>query len=112
MPYKDKEKKRQNMAKWRKAHPDRVRDMHVKQKYGITFEEVEILRGQQGNCCALCDKKFLSTPCVDHCHKTGKVRGLLCVRCNSALGDLERPGWLPRAVKYLGDKSSNSNTED
>jgi len=62
MPYKDKEKKRQNMAKWRKAHPDRVRDMHVKQKYGITFEEVEILRGQQGNCCALCDKKFLSTP--------------------------------------------------
>lgn len=38
---------------------------------------------------------------VDHCHATGRVRGLMCQGCNVALGFLEAPGWLASAKAYL-----------
>jgi hypothetical protein len=63
---------------------------HRQRKYGVTPEQVAQMLYYQDGGCAVCghipsekDKKGLG---LDHCHATGKVRGLLCVRCNAALG--------------------------
>ncbi len=71
-------------------------------KYGVTVEWYdETLRKQDGKC-AICLQEPGSRLHVDHCHETGRVRGLLCFTCNSAIGklgdDVER---LRRAIKYL-----------
>ena len=67
-----------------------VKSQYLKRNYGLTFEEFEAMLSDQDNCCAICKgtktygrhKRFT----VDHSHKTGKIRGLLCHRCNTALG--------------------------
>lgn len=81
---------------------------YVKKTYGLTPQEIVEWSKQQGDCCKLCGihvsaftgkKKKL---CVDHCHKTGKVRGLLCESCNSMLGMAkDNVDTLLRAVDYL-----------
>lgn len=59
---------------------------HLKKTYGITIEQYELILEAQGGKCAICrggtSKKHFA---VDHNHKTGEVRGLLCARCNSGL---------------------------
>lgn len=70
--------------------PDRVavRD-RLRSKYSITLEEKEGIWRQQKERCAVCDKEFsMREACVDHNHKTGLIRGLLCQLCNSAYGML------------------------
>jgi hypothetical protein len=64
------------------------RDKMLRSKYGISVEQYETMLKEQGGVCAICggvnkDKRRLS---VDHCHETGRVRGLLCRICNSNLG--------------------------
>lgn len=71
--------------------------------YGITTEEYNRLYDDQDGRCAICrqpeDIRSLS---IDHNHKTGKVRGLLCRNCNSAIGLLkDSPARVGRAYKYL-----------
>lgn len=60
----------------------------LKSLYGITIEDFETILKAQRKRCALCRRKFAEDlkPCVDHDHKTGKVRGLLCYSCNTLLG--------------------------
>lgn len=62
-------------------------------KYGLTPESYDALHAAQGGVCAVCRQAETSTNqygplnlSVDHCHRTGKVRGLLCARCNRSLG--------------------------
>ena len=66
----------------------------LKNHYNITIEDFEDLQCLQGDKCAICggdppvsNKRRLS---VDHCHETGRVRGLLCTRCNCMLGWFEK----------------------
>ncbi len=67
---------------------------HLRRAYGITIAERDALLARQGGGCAICKKPvvfgrgFSDAGHVDHCHETGKVRGILCARCNSALGKL------------------------
>lgn len=76
-------------------------------KYGLTKEQYEALLELQNGVCAICgraqeDSITLRRLGVDHCHKTGKVRGLLCQRCNSAIGFLsDDHDLLRKAVKYV-----------
>lgn len=59
------------------------------QKYGITRDQYNDLFNKQNGKCAICgreQKELNSALAVDHCHKTGKVRGLLCGNCNASLG--------------------------
>lgn len=72
-------------------HRQRNRRSLLKARYGITIEQYDAMLISQGGCCAICrtssvirknDKNFH----VDHDHVTGKVRGLLCVRCNLGIG--------------------------
>jgi hypothetical protein len=72
-------------------------------KYGITQQEWQAMALAQGYCCAIClthlQKKKLA---VDHCHQTGKVRGLLCHHCNTALGHLrDNPLIIESALRYI-----------
>ncbi len=64
--------------------------------YGITLEQYEEMLEAQGGVCKICGdppptgrKKYLS---VDHCHQTGRVRGLLCTQCNTRLAWIEEHG--------------------
>lgn len=62
---------------------------NIKKNYGLTWEEYSgLLESQKGNC-AICEcdmSKVKQGPCIDHCHKTGVIRGLLCAWCNRGLG--------------------------
>jgi hypothetical protein len=54
--------------------------------------------------CAICCEPFERTPHVDHCHKTGSFRGLLCTRCNTAIGLLrDSPDLARAAARYLDE---------
>jgi hypothetical protein len=71
-----------------------------KRRYGVTPEVWAEMLERQGGVCALCEeKKELH---VDHCHETKKVRGLLCMTCNTALGKFkDDPEVLRRAIAYI-----------
>ena len=82
-------------------------------KYNITPEDYQLLLYKQDGKCAICksDKSHRSNISynlfVDHCHTTGKVRGLLCHHCNAGIGylndDVER---LQSAIRYLNENST------
>lgn len=76
----------------------------VKKEYGLTVEQVDKIATTQDNKCAICKDPLGSThhAQIDHCHTTGKVRGLLCINCNWLLGkSRDNPGLLRAAATYL-----------
>ena len=89
----------------RPARKRSSRKLHLQKRYGITLEQYATLLLEQGGACGICGRRD-NLPnkhfAVDHCHKTGRVRGLLCSRCNSGLGslgdELER---VQKAIAYL-----------
>lgn len=78
-------------------------ERNIKKRFGITIEDYDkILKKQKGRC-AICGKKKRQRLGVDHNHKTGKVRGLLCYNCNAGLGMFkEDKSFLKKAIKYVG----------
>lgn len=71
----------------------------LKNRYGLTTEEFNLMLKLQHNTCAICINPAVV---VDHDHVTGKVRGLLCSQCNAALGFLEdNIVYLKNAIEYL-----------
>lgn len=77
----------------------------IKRKYGITSEQYFILLEKQGGVCAICEQpeKYKNKKlAVDHCHKTKKIRGLLCFRCNATIGQFKDEIKLfGNAISYL-----------
>jgi len=75
----------------------------------MTMIEYETMLKTQNSVCAICGKIQTQKDCnnktvrlaIDHNHKTGKIRGLLCSGCNGQLGALEDVAWLPKALAYL-----------
>jgi len=73
-------------------------------KYGLTYKDWEGLWYTQDGRCAICDKFFAEKKdiCIDHNHKTGEIRGLLCKRCNIGIGLFDdNHELLNNTVKYL-----------
>jgi hypothetical protein len=76
--------------RWYDGHRDQISAymfVHgLRHKYGLSIEDYEAMYERQGGKCALCGHP--DRLCVDHDHQTGRVRGLLCYLCNTALGRL------------------------
>ena len=82
------------------------RRAHLKRTYGLSLEEFNEKLKSQNNKCAICNnvetRDKHNVFAVDHCHKTGKIRGLLCWKCNSGLGLYnDNKQLLINAIKYL-----------
>jgi len=77
-------------ARLRDAKRTNARRSFLKVKYGIALEDYAAMLARQGGVCATCKnkkkKRRSERLCVDHCHVTGKVRGLLCRNCNFGIG--------------------------
>lgn len=119
MPYKDKEKGRENKRQYAKAHKqealarsrlhyqrhkeeilaackekykteiDKHTEWHIRNRYGITTEDYNAMFIHQQGRCAICGRhqsELNQRLCIDHSHKNGVVRGLLCRKCNAAIG--------------------------
>lgn len=93
------------VVKYHKSTPRKVKNRMLKHKYGITIDDYEEMLNKQGYVCLICkeSQKLQSRPLeVDHCHKSGRVRGLLCMRCNTSLGYINDDiGILKAMIKYL-----------
>lgn len=90
----NREKARLKTEQWRKT--ENGRDKIYQNKYGITLEQYNEMLEKQLHACAICKEPEYQISwgktkrlAVDHCHKTGRVRGLLCQRCNTTLGRYE-----------------------
>ena len=78
---------------------------HREKEYGMTTVKFEMILKEQENKCLICGKKLID-PCIDHCHKTFKIRGLLCHKCNRGLGHFDdNPELLEKAAKYLRERN-------
>lgn len=86
----------QKRKKWRQENPEKQAEIgrcaRLKRKFGMTIEEYDLLLKQQKGVCAICEQ-----PCrtgnrlaVDHHHKTGEIRGLLCYSCNVRVGFIDK----------------------
>lgn len=75
--------------------------------YGLSKAGFENILSDQKSACAICGVTICEKSChVDHCHKNGHVRGLLCQKCNQAIGLFrESAEIMMKAIKYLGEKS-------
>lgn len=104
--------------KWFEENPDRQlasKRRHNWRSYGMTPEKYNQMLAEQGGVCAICGqdepaangrtgKKFLLS--VDHDHATGEVRGLLCNRCNRAIGLMsDSTDLLKKAIYYLQERA-------
>ena len=106
------------VRRFRSERPERYgynqRKANLLTKYGITLEDFNEMWEAQGGMCEICGvdmesmlkgggaKNVSNTACVDHCHSTGVVRGLLCALCNKALGMFhDIPERLEKAATYL-----------
>lgn len=121
----NKSKKRGFRERCRKCHKEDVKDYRKKLKvnfpvkfkkqnrdvalrrilrnFGVTINEYEMLLLKQKGVCAICkEEERGKNLAVDHDHKTGRVRGLLCSRCNTVLGRVEdRVDLLKNMISYL-----------
>jgi beta-galactosidase/beta-glucuronidase len=110
---KNKDKHKQVVASYNKENLNLRKDKWLRKKYGITQEQKNKMRDKQDNICCICKNTFLDdkSACVDHCHVTQKVRGLLCKKCNSLLGyAADSIDTLKNAIQYLEQDYSSAQT--
>ncbi len=100
---------------YRKKNPDRwkvlYKNARLRQKHGIKAIDVEAMLDDQKWLCAICGIKMETslrnkpnTACVDHNHSTGKIRKILCLRCNAGIGYFdENIEFMKSAITYLED---------
>lgn len=95
-------KRKDGYINWRCGISHQNGRQKIRSYYGISFEEYIKMLEKQKNLCAICHKKPKRKLHIDHNHKTGKVRGLLCPKCNQGLGCFYDNGiYIARAYNYL-----------
>lgn len=103
-------KERASGQRWYKRNPDIAKNAHLKRKFNISIEDYNKMLTDQNGTCAICSlpetkkhhKGKVADLAVDHCHKSGKVRGLLCWTCNASLGKFkDSTELLQKAIDYL-----------
>lgn len=101
MAYKNIKKKHEH-KRGKEFIAQRQRRNALRLRYGLTPEQYDKLFEQQNGCCAICGRHQSESKLalgIDHCHKTGKVRRLLCPPCNTCLGWFEKYG--EAIIQYL-----------
>jgi hypothetical protein len=88
------------------ANREKLRRHYLMKKYGVTPEQVLGWLKEQGFKCAICElpigPELDRDTQVEHCHKTGKIRGIVCLRCNLAIGWLQDdPQRARKIIAYL-----------
>lgn len=137
MPYKDPEQARLNQVRYRirnraaikarragqndkiradanaryHANPQKHRDDFLRRRYGVSQVDYDRMLADQNGRCAVCGTaEYIGPgkkPHIDHDHKTGKIRGLVCVRCNVLLGMAQdQPARFYNAIEYLKKHAS------
>lgn len=113
--------RRGDLRKSERQRQVELRNDHLRRKYGLTGDEYDALLDRQGGVCAICrqperlmGRGRVRRLAVDHDHRTGKVRGLLCASCNTVLGQLrDDPEWAADFVRrmraYLAPDNSVSS---
>jgi len=91
-------------VKWKANRKSRLKTI-----FGLTLEDYDLILEKQGGVCGVCRREKpgerIYNFAVDHCHSTGKIRGLLCTRCNIAMGGFrDDPEVISRAIDYLQGK--------
>ena len=82
-----------------------LRDAELKRNFGFGVETFREMEANQDGRCFICGERPEKSLLVDHCHESGKVRGLLCRKCNSGIGMLkDSPKLLRIALEYLSLK--------
>jgi len=108
----NKDKINKRTKELRKMHPEKFRNLFLKSEYGITLDDYNIMYNMQHERCAICGIHQSNAPkrfIVDHDHGTGKVRGLLCYRCNTALGCVhDRVDILRKAIIFLEESDGHN----
>lgn len=85
-----------------------MEDKRLRREYNISLEQWQTQFSTQGGRCAICQSDGERKLSVDHCHQTGKFRGLLCSRCNVGIGYLkDSPTYLRAAANYLESYQEN-----
>ena len=125
----NRERLRGEQNKWKRENPDRLKEHRrtaknkyhhlskeqrkewgLKSNYGITYEQFDAMLESQNGLCRICGIEMVvwegkgrpDCACVDHCHETGVIRGLLCGSCNRAIGLFnDDPELLIKASQYL-----------
>jgi hypothetical protein len=99
----NRERYNENKKRSAKNNPDICKNIQLRNKFGITLDDYNKMLANQGGVCAIC-KQTCGTGkslAVDHCHKTKKVRGLLCQHCNTGFGQFrESKKYLYSAIEY------------
>jgi hypothetical protein len=107
---KNREKVLEKQRKYNKENPLKRKNSILKYEYGITLDQYnEMFKAQEGKC-AICQRhqnELTRTLCVDHDHKTNKVRSLLCVTCNTDVSVVENR--LEEMTKYLNKYRKDLN---
>ena len=104
---KNRERIAERAKEYRKNNEESIRNQKLIKKFGIGVDEYNLLLESQNYKCAICGSKETGSHhtkyfSVDHDHKTGKVRGFLCLHCNTGIGSLlDNPILLSKAIDYL-----------
>lgn len=98
----NKEKRKILSRRWYVANREKLKRDRLARCYSLSAEQWNTLLILQAGRCAACDAPLTKKlePVVDHCHLTGKIRGLLCTGCNTTLGLIEHP-LFPARMAYL-----------
>lgn len=106
--------KQKERERWANLPKERQRNTRLLSQYGITYQDLVCMLESQGGACKICktpvkldlNLNSFDKACVDHCHDSGKVRGVLCNHCNRALGMAKDDiSILEAMIKYLRDNN-------
>jgi hypothetical protein len=105
-------KNKDNLKNYPSRSSEEWKKRNICRRYNITIEQYNLMLEQQMGLCKICNQQPKKI-CVDHCHKTGVVRGLLCGTCNTAIGLFkENIETLQNAIKYLQNTNFNKGLKN
>lgn len=104
--YNNTPERKAKMREYYQKNKDKAKDNMLKKRYGIGLEEYNLMLESQNYMCFICgthrDDAGKYGLAVDHCHRTGKVRSLLCGQCNTSLGLLKEDIYkMKKLIEYV-----------